>query len=219
MPRVEYIGLPTFTTHGTDLPDYEMYLVDDQHPWTDNTDSYTKGWAAHGNDPDPNGFHHIISDFGPTVVSGPVTVRLRAAAGASEGALPMRFVANLYAAGADVGSGAVLNLTTGEHPVYVEMPANDNEWHMLDVEIYDWVTEVPATDEQIVEYFAGGGFVLIQPAAFVGSVSNPIGYVGIDDLEFVWGNTRQRIHPRNDQGRIFPKPTSLQQSNRLTGYR
>lgn len=211
------IAAPTIATFSTPGGIAEVVGGD---PWGDLDDAtYTKGYVK--SDPD-GGFHHLLADITPTVVDAAnLTVSLRMSATASVAnpeTLNPRAVINLYA---PTGDDPVLNLTAGASSFYVGLPSFDGTIHDIAATFIHWATSTPATPTQIEDYFAGGGYVLVQPDFTLGGGGTVA--VTIHRLAFVYGAIPyRRTSHRTDSlaggaGRNSPRSKSTQASNRTSG--
>lgn len=200
-------GLPILTSYSAPVAG-EVVGTD---PFDDVDDAtYARGSAG-------GGFHHITSVIDPTVVDGDVVFVFRVSATKEFEAGTARFTANLYPPGWESGdpTTAILNFTAGPEPVYVTLPLGDGTIEDIPVTINDWDTEEPATAEQIVDYFAAGGTLLIQPSTSgAGVVEVTVHRVYILGTETT---TYRRIFPRDDR-RNWPRPKGRQAGRIGGGY-
>lgn len=208
-------GLPVITTYGSVPYPGEVVGTD---PWDDTSDAtYARGSVG-------SGFHHIVADIEPSSVAGDSVFVFRASA-TLDTPQGLRFVANLYPRGwrsGDPGEPS-LNFTAGPSGVYVTVPVADGTPQDIEVSIVDWLTLAPATPAQIVAYFAAGGTLLIQPTGLLGGTGSvTIHRISILGTEADTAVPYRRNFPRSDGlagggARTFPRPRSIQGSNRTSG--
>ena len=221
MPQIE-LGTPAVVSFGGDSGGTGQVVGTD--PWGDNTDAtYASGWTRKDL---TSSFEHIRSSV-PAVGVDPValtiSLRMSATASLSNPAMIVRAVINLYGPGSTTGVDPPLNITDGINPVYVTLPTYDGTIYEIPVSLYDWNTETPATSAQVVAYFASGGTLQVQPNINGGGTGTA--EVKIHRLAFTWASTTtyRRNYPRDDglaggAGRNWPRPKSIQSSNRTSGY-
>lgn len=197
-------GLPVLTSYSAPTPG-EIVGAD---PFDDTDDAtYARGSANN------LGFHHIVSSIDATPVAADVVFVFRVSATVEVEGATARFVANLRPPGWESGDPGVpeLNFTAGANPVYVNIPVTDGTPQDIEVAIYDWETEEPATAEQIANYFAAGGTLQIQPNGLVEVTIHRVFMLGTEAEE-----PYRRIFPRDDR-RNWPRPKGRQVGGRIGG--
>lgn len=205
-------GLPVITAYGSVPVPGEVVGAD---PFDDTSDAtYARGSAGPG-------FHHITSAIDPTTVDADVAFVFRASAELLTSG-SMRFVANLYPPGwasGDPGDPS-LNFTAGPSGVYVAVPVADGVPQDIPVSIVDWVTLEPATPAQIVDYFAAGGTLLIQPSGALGGTGSVtvhrVFIAGLGPI-LIQQTTHRDDHLAGGAYQTWPAPTSRQLSNTTFG--
>lgn len=190
-------------------------------PWGDLDDAtYANAWTRKDF---TTSFEHMLATIPPAVVApGTVTVSLRisATASLSDALMQVNTVINLYPPGSPYGAtDPPLNLADGISATHVKLPTYDGTVYDIPVSFYDWNYEVPATAEQVADYFAAGGTILCQPQITGGGSGTA--QVTIHRLAFtadmgIAPLAYRRVFPRDDR-RAYPPSKAYARGNRRGG--